>query len=84
MNIRTAIKNLALMVGGAGTTLLAGVSPAQTGANPVPLPNITHVFYGRDVGYVVERIELDSSVEAVSATEVRRRLSDRPTKTSDV
>ena len=27
----------------------------------VPLPNITHIFYGRDVGYAVERIELDQS-----------------------
>jgi hypothetical protein len=40
----------------------------------LPLPNITHVFYGRDVGYVVERIELDDSVKAISATEVRRLL----------
>jgi adenylylsulfate kinase len=40
----------------------------------VPLPNVTHVFYGRDVGYAVERIELDSAIEAISATEIRRRL----------
>jgi adenylylsulfate kinase len=40
----------------------------------VQLPNITHVFYGRDVGYVVERIELDASVKAISATDVRRQL----------
>jgi hypothetical protein len=40
----------------------------------VPLPNISHVFYGRDVGYVVERLNLDTSVEAISATEARRRL----------
>ena len=40
----------------------------------VPLPNITHVFYGRDVGYVVERIELDAATEGVSATEVRRKI----------
>jgi len=41
----------------------------------VPLPNVTHIFYGRNVGYAVERIELDSSIEGISATEVRRRLS---------
>ena len=29
----------------------------------VPLPNITNVFYGRDVGYAVERIELDEATE---------------------
>lgn len=40
----------------------------------VPLPNITNVFYGRDVGYAVEKIDLDSSVEDISATEMRRRL----------
>ena len=49
----------------------------------VPLPNITHVFYGRDVGYAVERIELDSSTEAVSATEVRQRLSGHTTTGHD-
>ena len=34
----------------------------------VPLPNITNVFYGRDVGYAVERIVLDEETEAISAT----------------
>ena len=43
----------------------------------VPLPNITNVFYGRDVGYTVERIILDEATEAISATEVRR-LSTPP------
>ena len=40
----------------------------------LPLPNITHVFYGRDVGYLVERIDLDAAVQAISATEQRRQL----------
>ncbi len=44
----------------------------------VPLPNLTHVFYGRDVGYAIERIELDSALHAISATEQRRRLGDHP------
>jgi cytidyltransferase-like protein len=43
----------------------------------VPLPNITNVFYGRDVGYTVERIVLDESTEAISATHLRR-LSTTP------
>jgi adenylylsulfate kinase len=43
----------------------------------VPLPNITNVFYGRDVGYTVERIVLDEATEAISATQVRR-LSTAP------
>ena len=38
----------------------------------VPVPNITDVFYGRDVGYVVERIVLDDNIEAISATQLRR------------
>lgn len=41
----------------------------------VPLPNISHVFYGRDVGYVVERIELDRATEAISGREQRRRAA---------
>jgi hypothetical protein len=36
------------------------------------VPNITSVFYGRDVGYAVERIVLDETTEAISATQVRR------------
>ena len=40
----------------------------------VPLPNITNVFYGRDVGYSVERIELDHATEAISATELRKLI----------
>jgi cytidyltransferase-like protein len=38
----------------------------------VPLPNITDVFYGRDVGYNIERIVLDEQTEAISATKVRK------------
>lgn len=41
----------------------------------VQLPNISHVFYGREVGYAVERIELGDELEKISATETRRRLS---------
>ena len=40
----------------------------------MPLPNVTHIFYGRDVGYKVERIELGEALEAVSATAARARL----------
>ena len=38
----------------------------------VPLPNITNVFYGRDVGYSIERLQLDETVESISATAIRR------------
>jgi hypothetical protein len=37
----------------------------------VPLPNITNVFYGHDVGYSVERIVLDEVTELISATKIR-------------
>jgi cytidyltransferase-like protein len=36
----------------------------------VPLPNITHVFYGRGVGYAIERLILDEATESISATQV--------------
>jgi len=38
----------------------------------VPLPNITHVFFGRDVGYAIERIDLDATTEAISGTKARK------------
>jgi len=41
----------------------------------VPVPNITSVFYGRDVGYTIEQIHLDSTTEGISATEQRRKLA---------
>jgi adenylylsulfate kinase len=40
----------------------------------VDLPNISHVFYGRDVGYRIERIDLDEDVRTISATKVRERM----------
>jgi cytidyltransferase-like protein len=41
----------------------------------VPLPNITHVLYGRDVGYAVECIALDAATQAISATEIRQQIA---------
>jgi cytidyltransferase-like protein len=38
----------------------------------VTLPNITDVFYGRDVGYNIERIVLDEATEEISATKLRQ------------
>jgi adenylylsulfate kinase len=40
----------------------------------VVLPNITGVYYGRDVGYTVEQIKLPDDIEAISATQVRQQL----------
>ena len=30
-----------------------------------------NIFYGRDIGYTVERIELDATTETISATKLR-------------
>lgn len=40
----------------------------------ISLPNIASILYGRDVGYTVERIELDEGLEAISASEIRRMI----------
>ena len=41
----------------------------------IPVPNITNIFYGREVGYGIEEINLDSAVEQISATEERQKLA---------
>ena len=41
----------------------------------VQLPNVTHVFYGRDVGYAVERIDLPADIERISATALRAGMA---------
>lgn len=40
----------------------------------ITVPNITSIFYGRDVGYSIERIDLDAGLQAISATQVRRSI----------
>jgi len=40
----------------------------------IPVPNISHVFYGRDVGYSIERLSLSEEVESISATLIRSEL----------
>lgn len=40
----------------------------------IPVPNITDVLYGRDVGYRIEQLELDKGMENVSATDIRKKL----------
>jgi hypothetical protein len=37
-------------------------------------PNITGVYYGRDVGYKVEQIHLGPEIESISATEIRKKM----------
>lgn len=40
----------------------------------VRMPNITRIVYGRDVGYTIEKIELGTDLESISATDRRREL----------
>lgn len=41
----------------------------------MPLPNITNIFYGRDVGYTIEKIELTDDLHDISATKIRAAMS---------
>ena len=38
------------------------------------LPNITNIVYGRDVGYLIEKIDLGADIESISATEKRKEM----------
>jgi cytidyltransferase-like protein len=40
----------------------------------VKFPNITNIVYGRDVGYLIEKVELGAEIESISATEIRKNL----------
>lgn len=40
----------------------------------VQLPNITNIFYGRDVGYSIERIDLPEALQLISATAIRKNM----------
>ena len=53
------------------------VGAPRTNSRGFPCSNITNVFYGRDVGYVVERLTLDEATESISATKICRELAGR-------
>lgn len=40
----------------------------------ISVPNITSITYGRDVGYTIDKIDLDAAVQAISATEIRKQM----------
>jgi cytidyltransferase-like protein len=50
----------------------AGLRQYRGRIHIVQVPNITNVFYGRDVGYALERIVLEAEIERISATDIRR------------
>lgn len=41
----------------------------------VSIPNITNIFYGRDVGYAIERIDLPDALQLISATDIRKQMA---------
>jgi len=48
--------------------------PKMRNAMVVKFPNITHIVYGRDVGYKIEQVKLDDEIEAISATQKRKEM----------
>ena len=40
----------------------------------IPVPNITHISYGREVGYKIEKEHLNKEIESISATEIRKHM----------
>ena len=48
--------------------------PKMGHAMVVKFPNITHVVYGRDVGYKIEQVKLGDHIEAISATQKRKEM----------
>jgi len=41
------------------------------------VPNITHITYGRDVGYKIKQEQLDAKIEKISATKIRDALGKK-------
>jgi hypothetical protein len=40
----------------------------------ISVPNITKIYYGRDVGYDVEYIDLPPEIQEISATKIREKM----------
>ena len=38
------------------------------------MPNISDIFYGRKVGYKIQKINLSKKIQQISATKIRRTL----------
>jgi len=43
----------------------------------VLVPNITNICYGRGVGYKVEELVLPQNIEKISATKIRKEMSQK-------
>ncbi len=40
----------------------------------IPVPNITHISYGRKVGYKIEQESFDETIEQISSTNIRKTI----------
>ena len=38
------------------------------------MPNISNIYYGRKVGYKIEKINLSKKIQKISATKIRKNL----------
>lgn len=67
-------------------TVLHGIHqallPYRNKYRVVLVPNICGVYYGRDVGYEVERIHLDPETESISATDIRKKMAEQQSASS--
>jgi hypothetical protein len=51
-----------------------GIHKYRDDAFIMKMPNITNIVYGRDVGYLIEKVELPEHIQAISATEKRKQM----------
>jgi cytidyltransferase-like protein len=42
----------------------------------IQIPNVTNIFYGRDVGYTIEQIIFPDNLQAISATNLRNLINE--------
>jgi hypothetical protein len=50
------------------------IKSKETNPFVLQLPNITNIIYGRDVGYEIEKVDLSSDLQSISATAIRSKL----------
>lgn len=46
------------------------------------VPNITHITYGRDVGYKIQKEEFGDDIENISATTIREKMNQKEYETN--
>jgi nicotinamide mononucleotide adenylyltransferase len=43
----------------------------------IVVPNIVEIVYGRDVGYLISKIELPDEIQSISATKIREDMKNK-------